>query len=355
VKRGSLLVRPAIAAAAGPSPTTTAVPPTRRIAARPRSGSAPEWCPMAPRPGRACHPRGSATPVAPHLTGRDGVERQARSCREVHSAHPVLMPLHGMHGRSDLARSFGAVAEEYDRYRPTYPEALIDDLVAAHPRRALDVGCGTGRAGLLLATRGVDVLGLEPDAAMAAVARRHGLTVQESTFESWTAPAGGFDLITFAQSWQYIDPAQAAPRLVAHLNPGGVVARIWNYHVFEPAVTRSLDAVYAELAPDAGRFGHDLSELDEPPDPLRGVTGLKLLPSRTYRWQGRQTTEEWVARIGTYADHRRLGPERLHTLQRRVAETIDDAGGVIDVRYATLCLLARRIGPGSPSDSPRQT
>jgi SAM-dependent methyltransferase len=260
------------------------------------------------------------------------------------------MPLHGMHDQSERARSFGAVAEEYDRYRPGYPDTLIDDLVAAGPRHALDVGCGTGKAAVLLAARGVDVLGLEPDAAMAAVARRHGLTVQQSAFENWKAPAGGFDLITFAQSWQYIDPAQAAPRLAAYLNPGGLVARFWNYHVFEPTVTASLDAIYDELAPEVGYFGHDLSELDEPPDPIRDTDGLKLLPSRTYWWQGRQTTEEWVGRMGTYADHRRLGLDRLSTLQRRVAEAINDLGGILEVRYATLCLLGQRIEPEPLSD-----
>jgi tRNA1(Val) A37 N6-methylase TrmN6 len=75
------------------------------------------------------------------------------------------------------AESFGRVAEEYDRYRPSYPAALIDDLVALRPARVLDVGCGTGKAAVLLAERGLPVLGVEVDQQMAGVARRHGIAV----------------------------------------------------------------------------------------------------------------------------------------------------------------------------------
>jgi len=46
---------------------------------------------------------------------------------------------------------FGAEAERYDRARPSYPTALIDDLDSSGPERVLDVGCGTGKAGRLLA------------------------------------------------------------------------------------------------------------------------------------------------------------------------------------------------------------
>jgi ubiquinone/menaquinone biosynthesis C-methylase UbiE len=58
------------------------------------------------------------------------------------------------------AESFGAVAQLYDRARPTYPPSLIDALITDSPRRVLDVACGTGIAGALLAARGCDVLAL---------------------------------------------------------------------------------------------------------------------------------------------------------------------------------------------------
>ena len=45
------------------------------------------------------------------------------------------------------ALSFGAVAENYDRYRPSYPPQLVDDVCALLPgRRMVEIGAGTGIA-----------------------------------------------------------------------------------------------------------------------------------------------------------------------------------------------------------------
>jgi hypothetical protein len=51
--------------------------------------------------------------------------------------------------------AFGSVAELYDRSRPSYPPALVDDvlgLVGVAPR-VLEVGAGTGKATVLFAAR----------------------------------------------------------------------------------------------------------------------------------------------------------------------------------------------------------
>lgn len=55
-------------------------------------------------------------------------------------------------------RSFDAWADEYDRYRPTYPDALFA-LIARELRlpaepRVADLGAGTGRASIAMAARG---------------------------------------------------------------------------------------------------------------------------------------------------------------------------------------------------------
>ncbi len=102
---------------------------------------------------------------------------------------------------------FGEDADLYDRARPSYPAELIDDVVAlvSAQGRVLDAGCGTGKATVLLAARGLRGVAVDPDPAMAAVARAHlerspGWRVDVSSFEDWTvAPADArFDLIVSA-------------------------------------------------------------------------------------------------------------------------------------------------------------
>ena len=117
------------------------------------------------------------------------------------------MPLEGLHGDRDRAASFGSLAEQYDRFRPSYPRALIDDLVALGPGKVLDVGCGTGKVARALTDRGVDVLGVEPDERMARVARRHGIPVELASFETWDPAGRTFDLLTAGHAWHWVDPA----------------------------------------------------------------------------------------------------------------------------------------------------
>jgi SAM-dependent methyltransferase len=64
-------------------------------------------------------------------------------------------------------------------------------LLSTHPSLALDIGTGTGKVAAAIAARGVRVLGVDPDAQMAAVARARGLEVEVAPFETWTVGVGG--------------------------------------------------------------------------------------------------------------------------------------------------------------------
>ena len=63
---------------------------------------------------------------------------------------------------------FGQVAERYERVRPSYPQALVDEVVElAVGGPALEVGAGTGKATVMFARRGLTVHAVEPSAEMA--------------------------------------------------------------------------------------------------------------------------------------------------------------------------------------------
>ena len=90
------------------------------------------------------------------------------------------------HQARQVAESFGSDAERYDRARPGYPDAMVEVIVAASPGPGvLDVGCGTGIAARQFQAIGCRVLGVEPDARMADLARRFGVEVEVAKFEAW--------------------------------------------------------------------------------------------------------------------------------------------------------------------------
>ena len=141
-------------------------------------------------------------------------------------------PLRDLSADRARAESFGSVAADYARLRPAPPAALVDELVALAPSRVLDVGCGTGKVAGALAARGLSVLGIEIDERMAALAP---VPVELASFEDWDDRGRTFDLITFGDSWHWIDPERGWRKIARVLAPGGTVVRFWNHHEVERA------------------------------------------------------------------------------------------------------------------------
>ena len=103
---------------------------------------------------------------------------------------------------------FAEVAREYDRFRPSYPDALFDTIVEFGDLRAgdpaLEIGAGTGKATVGFLERGLRVHALEPTTGMAAIARAKGVDVEESLFETWDLAGRRFRLAYAAQAWHWV-------------------------------------------------------------------------------------------------------------------------------------------------------
>lgn len=241
------------------------------------------------------------------------------------------------------AESFGRLAEQYDRLRPGYPDALYADLFALRPADVLDVGCGTGKASVPLARAGVRVLGVEIDERMADVARAHGLPVEVAPFEQWDAAGRTFDLVLSAQAWHWVDPGPAARAAAAVLRPGGRVALVWNLGSHPPGLKDRLDAVYAEhmpAQPESVLRGGRRSLADD--REALAAAGLTAHEVRTYPWRQNYTRDEWIALLRTHSDHATLPEDTRERLLQRVAAVIDETGGTMPMDYETRLLLAAR-------------
>ena len=74
---------------------------------------------------------------------------------------------------SDLhARSFGSVADAYDRGRPSYPLEAAQWLTGERPATVLELGAGTGKLTRQLVELGHDVHATDPHEAMLTVLSR---------------------------------------------------------------------------------------------------------------------------------------------------------------------------------------
>jgi SAM-dependent methyltransferase len=239
---------------------------------------------------------------------------------------------------------FGEVAEDYARERPSYPDALVDDVVGlAGGRDALEVGAGTGKATAAFVARGLRVTALEPSPEMAAVGRR---LVPEaewavSGIEEFASPAR-FDLVCAAQSWHWVDPERGFASVHAALRPGGLLALFWNRASDASGeLRRAIDAVYERMAPElaGGSSGSGAGHADA----IRASGRFGDVEERTYRWSDRRTAASYVRLLGTHSNHRMLPPDRRAALHDAVRRTIEAHGGTIEIAYATELYLARPL------------
>jgi SAM-dependent methyltransferase len=259
-----------------------------------------------------------------------------------------------MTGEREQRLVFGEDAERYDRARPTYPDELVDQLVAwvGAGARVVDVGCGTGKATRLLAARGMVGVGVEPHPAMAAVARRQlaewpGWRVDDSGFEDWEPRPGDtpVDLVTCAQAWHWLDPAVRLHKAHALLRPGGWLALWWNANELDddsPA-RLAINDIYARLEPGMSVLP-SCGNLPRPrrDEPIPAGVGFGPHVDRVISWSQEYTTDEWIDLLQTHSNHRLLPPERLAALLDAVAEAIDAVGGIYLGRYRCVLWAAPR-------------
>ncbi len=253
-----------------------------------------------------------------------------------------------LHADRARAESFGEVAERYDRTRPSYPSELIDELLADAPRRVLDLGCGTGIAASLLKQRGCEVLGVEPDARMAGLARRKGIDVEVATFESWQPRGRHFGLITSAQAWHWIDPAVGLPKAAALLRGGGRLAVFWNIGSPPAELKAVFESIYARLAPGAERYSVLLGNATRRTHTIKSALGdmdgiFTDAQARSFTWTRRYRTAQWLDLLLTHSDHRALSLEHRDALLAAVGDAIEQAGGEFEMTYVTQLVSVRAL------------
>lgn len=251
-----------------------------------------------------------------------------------------------LHENRRRAQSFGGDAERYDRARPSYPAAMIDELMAGKPARVLDVGCGTGKVARLFLARGCDVLGVEPDARMAGVAQSHGIHVEIATFEAWDPALRRFDLVVSGQAWHWVDPSVGPRKAAAVLPPLGWLAVFWNRGRHDAETKAALDEAYRGFAPSLALESVPLGNkpADDAGD-IAAIAATRLFAPcerRTYVWAQRYPRDEWLDQLGTHSDHIALEPRQLAALLQAVGAAIDRLGGSITVHYETQLLSAQR-------------
>lgn len=251
----------------------------------------------------------------------------------------------------ELAGSFGADADRYDRARPRYPAALVDAVAERLPGpEILDVGMGTGIAAEPFRERGFTVLGVEVDPQMASLARAKGFEVEEARFEEWDPAGRAFDGVIAGQTWHWIDPTAGAVNAARALRPGGRLAMFWNLGLPDPEIAARFADIFASLGtglpfnPWAVGAATDPygAIIERAAVALRGTGVFGDVERLSFSWRSTLVRDAWLEQVSTAGGINRLPADTLATLLRRMGEEIDERGGAIEIGWTTVAAITER-------------
>ena len=205
---------------------------------------------------------------------------------------------------------------------------LLDGLP---PGRLLDVGCGTGELAVAARGAGHDVVAVEPDPEMAALAGEFLDDVVLAGLPDLPLADDGFDAVVAAFVLNHVDdPRAAACGLARVAAPGGVVrATIWGTTPPPQAVLWNglLDAARA-VRPPMPRLLPD-KDYDRSPDGLAGLlveAGLAVTHAGTASWRWHVAGDDLWAGLTAVGNFGVLWRAQTDEVQDRLRAAYDDLG-----------------------------
>jgi SAM-dependent methyltransferase len=260
--------------------------------------------------------------------------------------------------------SFGAVAADYQRFRPAPPPAALDWLLPNPLGRAVDLGAGTGRLTEQLVARADEVVAVEPDERMRSVLLREmpDAIALDGRGEAIPLPDRSVDAVVAATSWHWMDPVETVSEVARVLVPGGVLGVMWTGPDDAWRAVSSAKAVHDRRPhdgrrPDAVADGSPRGEMSRRlmAEVLRPVAALEIpagMPfdapeHRVFPWKVALDTDELIGLLGTFSWVLTLPDGERATLFAETRSFLAEvrgirAGAKVDIPFRAEVWRARR-------------
>lgn len=249
---------------------------------------------------------------------------------------------------NERALGFGAAAEAYERYRPEYPDTLVQLVreYAARPiRTALELGAGTGKATRAFARQGISVTASEPDPAMLAQLQKSvpGVRTISAALEELPV-TGRFDLVFVAAALHWTRPDGRWDRICGFLAPGGVFANMGGApYLAEPGLESAVrDAQLPWLIADDPAGPTDQSEdgMHWPATELVADERFSDVQETSFEQRVTLSRAEWIGYLSTVSAYLMLSQQDRAAAFAAIGAVLPDA---VEVTADITLQLARRV------------
>jgi ubiquinone/menaquinone biosynthesis C-methylase UbiE len=273
-------------------------------------------------------------------------------------------------------RVFDAIAAEYDRSRPTYPDELVDaacELAGiADGDEVLEVGCGSGQLTRSLVARGLHVTAVDPGRHLISLAERNvggpgRAEFVNARFEDAPLPHSRYRAVFSASAFHWIDPDVSWRNAAQVLAPGGTLTLIQHFALREEDTIGDHEALLAAFTKVAPEITADWPSPRDMATINAGVEERRDNVSEVWEWLARQnvarsyardlfsdvqiaavpirieqTADELNAFFRTTSIYHRLSPDQRRALEIEDAGVYERLGRPIRSSLVVVAVTARR-------------
>jgi SAM-dependent methyltransferase len=241
------------------------------------------------------------------------------------------------------ALSFGSVAADYDRLRPSPSPSGLSWILPERCHLAVDLAAGTGLFTRALAERVEHVVAVEPDARMreAFTCQAPHLEIRAGRGEAIPVADQSADLVTVSSAWHWLDPNLAVPEIARVLRDGGRLAIIWTRMAHDERLP-PLDWRALGVRPDDSKRVSRQREVRLPEGAPFGA-----VETADFDYPKRVPKDDIVATLGTYSPVIALDDDSRRRALGVAAAQLDErfpGQDLVDVTITTHCArLTRRL------------
>jgi len=259
-------------------------------------------------------------------------------------------------GKKIFNASFDIFADNYHSVRPGYPAQVFEDIKGFcdldETSQLLEIGAGSGIATVELAKFGCRLVGMEPGANLAEIAKKvtaahPNVEIIEETFEAYETEEK-FDALFAFTAFHWLKDGDRFLKTRDLLQPNGSLVLVWNsFFQSDSEVTSEVNEAYRDFLPGVYRDGSGkvnegvLAKLNGREKELFDNPLFYVFYSRKYLTVYNYDAETYPKLLNTFPKITEIDDEKKKVFFDRVAEVVR-RHGKISVPVLTTLIVCKR-------------
>lgn len=249
---------------------------------------------------------------------------------------------------------FNKAAEYYDKFRPSYPQEIIEALISEAKifkgSKLLEIGAGSGKATSQFVGKGFDILCIEPGEDLVRIGNERfksdTIEFRLGRFEQIQLSEENFDLVFAAQSFHWIPQPIGFEKCHRILKSQGSLAILYNMYLVED---NEQDRELLSLSKKHGGFA-DFVTANQSDERIKLIctdieNSKKFTTAKVFKkhWVKEYTADEYYGFVLTGNKMLQKNEEEKAQIYEDIKCLADKFGGTITRTYLCVAYISKKL------------